>query len=388
MIILVFPLYKRISGGGVVATAFAADISDDGISPTVDCIWNRDSGSRLGGIRFPSRNPLGITFGVLTYIPLLLSLAWRIYIVSLNQKNCAVIVTHFSTLPLAFLLKLVRSRVRVINFYQDKEWKFFGGLILPGFIRAISFLSFYFSDIIVYANKYLESIPSDLGFASVENRRSLHSAPSRHIVYPIWCDKRFVDSAAHCFKSPLIREYDVAFCVRSGYAKNPSAYLDFSRISHKSPDPLRLVAFGPSNTPFLADVSRLDNAQTEYDCNFTTIAEILSNSRMFLVLSRHEGFGLTALEAMAFGCVPLVLDNGGCSNFLSGYPELILPQNSSPRTILERANVILGDVDNLACLSQRLMIEAASGLHSASRDRSIASAKIRELITNSNLSRK
>ena len=384
MIILVFPLYNRISGGGVVATAFAADIGDDGISPIVDYIWSRDYGSRLGGIRFPSRTPLGIILGVLTYSPLLLSLALRIYRISLNQKDSAIIVTHFSTLPLAFLLKLVRSRVRVINFYQDKEWKFFGGQILPGFIRAISFLSFYFSDIIVYANRYLASIPSDLRFTSVESRRPMHSASSSHIIYPIWCDKRFVDSAARCFKPPLIREYDVAFCVRSGYAKNPSAYLNFSRISHKSPDPLRLVAFGPTNTPFLADVSRLDNVQTEYDCDFTTIAEILSNSRIFLVLSRHEGFGLTALEAMAFGCVPLVLDNGGCSNFLSGYPELILPQDSSSKTILERVNVILGDVASLACLSQRLMIEAASGLHSASRDRSIASAKIRELIANSN----
>lgn len=368
--------------------SLAADICHDGISPTIMYIWSREYGSHSGGIRFPSRNPLGIAFGVLTYIPFLLSLALRIYRISLNQQDSAVILTHFSTLPLAFLLKLVRSRVRVINFYQAKEWKFFGGQILPGFIRTISFLSFYFSDIIVYANKYLESIPSDLGFASVENRRSLHSVSSRHIVYPIWCDERFVDSAARCFKPPLIREYDVAFCVRSGYPKNPSAYFEFSHLSHKSPDPLRLVAFGPSNTSFLADISRLDNVQTEYDCNFTTIAEILSNSRMFLVLSRHEGFGLTALEAMAFGCVPLVLDNGGCSNFLSGYPELILPQNSSPITILERANVILGDVDNLACLSQRLMIEAASGLHSASRDRSIASARIRDLITNSNSFRK
>jgi len=127
--------------------------------------------------------------------------------------------------------------------------------------------------------------------------------------------------------------------------------------------------------------------QTEYDCNFTKLAEILSNSRMFLVLSRHEGFGLTALEAMAFGSIPLVLDNGGCSNFLSGYPELILPQASSLKTILERVNEILGDDDNLACLSERLMIDAAAGLYSASRDRSIASAKIRDLITNSNSSR-
>ena len=385
MIILVFPLYKRISGGGAVAMEFAADICNDGISPTIMYIWSSEHKSHAGGISFPSRNTLGIIFGVLSYIPLLLLLAWKIHRISLNQKNSAVIVTHYSTLPLAFLLKLLRSPVRVINLYQDKEWKFFGGQIIPGFIRSISFLSFYFSDIIVYANQYLASIPFDLRLAAVENRRSLDSY--RHIVYPIWCDKRFVDNAARHFKPPLLREYDVAFCVRNGYAKNSSAYLEFSRISHKSPVPLHLVAFGPSNTSCLADISRLDNVQTEYDCNFTKLAEILSNSRMFLVLSRHEGFGLTALEAMAFGCVPLVLDNGGCSNFLSGYPEQILPQGSSLKTILEKVNAILGDIDNLAGLSERLMIDAAAGLYSASRDRSIASAKIRDLITNSNSSR-
>jgi len=167
MIILVFPLYKRISGGGAVALSLAADICNDGISPTIMYIWSSEHKSHAGGISFPSRNTLGIIFGVLSYIPLLLSLAWKIHRISLNQKDTAVIVTHFSTLPLAFLLKLLRSPVRVINLYQDKEWKFFGGQIIPGFIRSISFLSFYFSDIIVYANQYLGSIPFDLRLVAV-----------------------------------------------------------------------------------------------------------------------------------------------------------------------------------------------------------------------------
>ena len=78
---------------------------------------------------------------------------------------------------------------------------------------------------------------------------------------------------------------------------------------------------------------------------------IYERTRVFLLLSEHEGFGLPPLEAMGSGCVPLCRDAGGVRAYMRGdLAENILPLALPAEGILKRAVALAHDENYLARL--------------------------------------
>lgn len=67
--------------------------------------------------------------------------------------------------------------------------------------------------------------------------------------------------------------------------------------------------------------NRLRNVELYPDAPFEQMVAILQSSRFFLHTLVNEPFGLTAVEAMAAGCIPIVHDSGGQRETVP-FPEL------------------------------------------------------------------
>jgi glycosyltransferase involved in cell wall biosynthesis len=73
----------------------------------------------------------------------------------------------------------------------------------------------------------------------------------------------------------------------------------------------------------------------------TLADEVYNHSRVFLQSSYHEGFGYTAVEAMACGCALVTTDNGGSRDYaIDGETALVVPP---------------GDATALAAAAERLL---------------------------------
>lgn len=104
--------------------------------------------------------------------------------------------------------------------------------------------------------------------------------------------------------------------------------------------------------------------------------DIYERSRLFVLLSDQEGFGLPPLEAMGSGCVPLCRDAGGIRSYMSGeLNSMIVPLAAPWQAIADRAEEVLADEDrwhHLSAASARMFRE---GLAAFERRLSTAGAR-------------
>jgi glycosyltransferase involved in cell wall biosynthesis len=88
------------------------------------------------------------------------------------------------------------------------------------------------------------------------------------------------------------------------------------------------------------------------------MADLYSRSKIFLLLSESEGFGLPPLEAMGAGCVPVCRDAGGPQSYmLDSLGDLLLPLSMSIQDICLKLLVILNDpvaLQNYSDTSRRI----------------------------------
>jgi len=136
------------------------------------------------------------------------------------------------------------------------------------------------------------------------------------------------------------RRYDVAMLSHPHREKGLAVGLKaLDELKQRLPD-LRALVFGidPAAVP-LAGWIRFWQAP-----DHTTLAnQIYNDSRLFLQPSHHEGFGYTAVEAMACGCALVTTDNGGSRDYADdGETALVVPPGD-PKGLADAAERLLRD---------------------------------------------
>ncbi len=164
-----------------------------------------------------------------------------------------------------------------------------------------------------------------------------HGAPPEQLWYvPLGIDHRTFG-----VRTPQDRRrHDVAMLYHPHYEKGFDVGLDaVTQLRHRLPD-LRVGVFGIDSPDLrLADWVRFWQAP-----DHATLADrIYNDSRVFLQPSYHEGFGYTAVEAMACGCALVTTDNGGSRDYaVDGETALVVPPGD-PAALAGAAEQLLRD---------------------------------------------
>ena len=230
--------------------------------------------------------------GLLLVLPQLFGIMIIFWLYSRKHKGTTWIFTHYATLPLALL---VPRRQRFV-FVQDLEWKFVRREWLSSTLKKIIFYV-YKRSILIAANPYL--------FQALQQ---LSLKPQGQA--PIWADPVFGDGVA------TGRDIDILMILRKGDAKRLDLYLEALDYFNCTAHSLRIEVVTTEDEIQL-NVHNLVSA-CHIRPNRETIHRLYARSRVFLLLSDHEGFALPPLEAMGSGCVPICRDSGGPRAYMSG----------------------------------------------------------------------
>jgi len=276
------------------------------------------------------------------------------------RKFDVVILTHYSTIALAPIVKLLGKRS--IVFLQDFEWLFPSSNVYIQHIFLIyHFFCYLFIDYFLFGNSYLySSFPFKKTFFSLLNSRA-HS-----LVYPVGELPASEDNIAvsSVIEKPACseRHYDICFIMRKGWLKSSSFYVEVldelnNICSHMS---IRALCIDMGTGHSFKGLSNIE-IDLMPPLPQQHFFDHLLNCRIFLCLSSHEGFGLPALEAMAAGAIPVLLNNGGCKCYTGDLPQLVLPRSSTPLTVAYKIVHILSlSSDRLYELSANMQVSARS----------------------------
>jgi glycosyltransferase involved in cell wall biosynthesis len=158
----------------------------------------------------------------------------------------------------------------------------------------------------------------------------------------LWYVPLGIDHQAFAVRTPQnLRSYDVAMLSHPHREKGfPVGVEALAELRRRMPE-LRAIVFGMDPPPRpLPHGVRFWRAPDHH----TLANQLYNQSRVFMQPSFHEGFGYTAVEAMACGCALVTTDNGGSRDY--GIPD-------------ETALVVpAGDTVGLADAVQRLLGDA------------------------------
>ena len=212
------------------------------------------------------------------------------------------IFTHYLTVPFYFFVK---RRQRVF-FIQDLEWRFLGNGVISRFLKTILIFCFR-RGVVISANSYLAKELQALGVLV-------------HYNLSIWADSEF-----KCENNEnMQRDFDFVMVLRRGVAKRLDLYIQFIELCSKNPD-IKLIVITPHDE--LASLIRDSVAEVLVRPSIHEMRAVYARSKIFVMLSEHEGFGLPPLEAMGCACVPVCRDSGGIHAYMygNGLDALVLP---------------------------------------------------------------
>ena len=93
--------------------------------------------------------------------------------------------------------------------------------------------------------------------------------------------------------------------------------------------------------------------------NRKTIYQLLQESDIYVDASLSEGFGLTALEAMATGCVPVVSDSMGINEYIKNNQNgIIIKDTNNSNSFVKEIKKLLSDDHKLQSLSEQCLATA------------------------------
>lgn len=214
-------------------------------------------------------------------------------------------------------------------FVQDLEWTFVPARF-RGILRRL-ILSTLTRGRALAANSYL---------ASALTRHGVRVAAT----IPIW--------ASSDFRGNLDgrRDIDIVLVMRRGAHKRVDLAERILALKRHSHPHLRMAVITP-NDEFAQAFHGDANVAILWRPTPAEMRAIYERTRVFLLLSEHEGFGLPPLEAMGSGCVPLCRDAGGVRAYMQGeLAENILPLALPAEDVLERAVALAHDENHLTRL--------------------------------------
>lgn len=343
-----------LTGGNLEVQRLLADLNQAGINTKLLPIFPKNFGKLVALILLP-----------LFYL--------RIFYRILLNKPSFLVLTHYSTLPLALISIL--GNLRIISFVQDFEWLFPSRFkFIQSLMKQYHFLAYNLVDCFVFGNRYLyDFFPrKSINLSSKYKKRAI-------IVYPVGS----ISSKSYPRKNnDYGRCYDIGLILRNGWLKNEVMHykvletlLQTERLS-----PGRVSAIDMLSATSASNKYRALGIDIRTEMNHEDLCSWMTSIDIFLCLSIHEGFGLPPMEAMALGAIPLVLSNGGCSAYMGCFPDLILPLSSSPGQISNKINSVLTWPKDYRKMQEKLLKNhAATYLNSSMQLRRLAAQEIARL---------
>ena len=282
--------------------------------------------------------------GLILALPQLFGMLLLFWLHTRNKRKTAWIFTHYATLPLAIL---VPRRQRFV-FVQGLEWEFIKGSWLSLALKRIIFYVYRRSTLIA-ANAYLFEALQQQGLAPKKQAS-------------IWADPvfgRFLDA---------VRDIDVLMILRKGDTKRLDLYMEaLAHFKNVAPS-LRLEAVTTEDEiqPLVGNLVSMCHIRPNRDA----IHRLYARSRVFLLLSEHEGFALPPLEAMGSGCVPICRDAGGPRAYMSGaLMQGLVPLDKNIKVICQQVISLLRNPVELEMLSKAAVESFHQGLMRTQSDR-------------------
>jgi glycosyltransferase involved in cell wall biosynthesis len=157
----------------------------------------------------------------------------------------------------------------------------------------------------------------------------------------LWYVPLGIDHGVFAARTPQgRRRYDVAMLSHPHREKGLAVGLEALADLRRRMPGVRALVFGidPPSLP-LPDWVRFWQAP-----DHPTLAdEIYNDSRVFLQPSHHEGFGYTAVEAMACGCALVTTDNGGSRDYAVAGETALVVLPGDPAALAAAAERLLRD---------------------------------------------
>lgn len=235
----------------------------------------------------------------------------KVVIFVLWHRPDSLILTHYTTLPFAFIQFCYQLNIAV--FVQDFEWFFLSkNLLIQSSMKSFHISIYRHVHYFVFANLYLKN-----NFPSKALRHLSSSKYPNGILYPVGSSS--VNTSPLATRKCSFDLYDIGIILRNGWLKNEQLYYSALSclFSLDGPASKRVCAINMLNSA--ASVAKYSALGVDLRPKMPhrDLCSWMSGLKIFLCLSIHEGFGLPPLEAMALGAIPLVLSNGGCTAYMS-----------------------------------------------------------------------
>jgi glycosyltransferase involved in cell wall biosynthesis len=338
---IVLPSLK-VSGGVMEGLRLARDLKPSLDHVSVLAMWRSERSVTDEDVECSSLSSWKT--GLVLALPQLFGMMVLFWLHTRKHRKTAWIFTHYATLPLALL---VPRRQRFV-FVQGLEWEFIRRSWLSSALKNIIFYVYRRSTLIA-ANPYLFQALQQQGLSPQGQA-------------PIWADPVFGSGFA------TERDIDVLMILRKGDTKRLDLYMEaLDHFKNVAPS-LRLEAVTTEDEiqPLVHDLVNVCHIRP----NREAIHRLYARSKVFLLLSEHEGFALPPLEAMGSGCVPICRDAGGPRAYMSGaLMQGLVPLDKDIKTICQQVISLLQNPVELEILSKAAVDIFHQGLVRTQSDR-------------------
>jgi glycosyltransferase involved in cell wall biosynthesis len=303
----------RISGGVAETLKLARELKTSGVEIHVVSFWRATHQLNTSDLSVtylldspPRRGSALLELPLLAVRFISFAHQWR----RSQPGHTAFLLTHFTTFLFVWLLPWVPR----VCFNQDQEW-----LMVQGWKRGLLKRVILFTSrrsVVVTSNRYITTQFEKYGV------RVFREAS-------IWADSKWL--APEVFSS---RSVNVTMLLRMSPFKRLDLHLALLQLLKADPS-LFVAVVTPDEA--IAQMVKESASTVMLRPTDADLKNLFADTRLFILLSDVEGFGLPPLEAMGNGAVPLCRDSGGVRNYMrDGLESLLIPATESVEEIRDR----------------------------------------------------